>query len=164
MRKAPDSQASDAENGSIRTDMWHVTTNSITHTARAMGARLLDLRIYNGCIKNRYLCDGALDVVAEFCPNLNYFAYRISYVGCYKEEHDPLNGADIINLIRGCHSLEVLELQNAMRIKRDDFTAILDMIAPDDVAGTDGSSIFELRKIVLVEYPFVIRNNPFAII
>jgi hypothetical protein len=72
-----------------------------------------------------------------------------------------LTGAGVTHLIRGCRRLEVLELQNAKRIQKEDFLAILNMLA---AAATDENSMFALRKIVLTNYPFFIRENPFAVV
>ena len=148
---------------SIWTNMWDVTSYGIAHAAKAMGARLLDLRISNDCICSHYLSDAALDFVAEFCPNLKHFAYIINHFW-YKEEHDALSGAGVTHLIRGCRRLEVLELKNAKRIRREDFIAILNVLAQDDATAMDGNSMFALRKIVLIDYPFFIRENPFAVV
>ena len=149
---------------SIRTSMWDVTSYGIAHAAKAMGATLLDLRIGNDCICSHYLSDAALVFVAEFCPNLKHFAYIINYRCWYKEEHDTLTGAGVTHLIRGCRRLEVLELQNAKRIQKEDFIAILNVLAQDDAAATDENSMFALRKIVLIDYSFFIRENPFAVV
>jgi hypothetical protein len=75
-----------------------------------------------------------------------------------------LSGAGVTHLIRGCHRLEVLKLQGAKQIRREDFSAILNMLAKDDAAATDGNSMFALREIVLIGYIFSIRENPFAVI
>ena len=149
---------------SIRTSMWDVTSYGIAYAAKAMGATLLDLRIGNDCICSHYLSDAALVFVAEFCPNLKHFAYIINYRCWYKEEHDTLTGAGVTHLIRGCRRLEVLELQNAKRIQKEDFIAILNVLAQDDAAATDENSMFALRKIVLIDYSFFIRENPFAVV
>jgi hypothetical protein len=149
---------------SIRTSMWDVTSYGIAHASKAMGAQLLDLRVSNDCICSHYLSDAALVFVAEFCPNLKHFAYIIKYRCWYKEEHDMLTGAGVTHLIRGCRRLEVLELQNAERIQREDFIAILNMLAQDDTAAKDVESMFALRKINLIEYPFFIEGNPFAVV
>ena len=149
---------------SIRTSMWDVTSYGIAYAATAMGATLLDLRIGNDCICSHYLSDAALVFVAEFCPNLKHFAYIINYRCWYKEEHDTLTGVGVTHLIRGCRRLEVLELQNAKRIQKEDFIAILNVLAQDDAAATDENGMFALRKIVLIDYSFFIRENPFAVV
>lgn len=54
--------------------------------------------------------------------------------------------------------MQVLELKNAVRIRRGDFVAILEMIS--DSSASD----FALRKIELSGYPFSISgSNPFQI-
>ena len=75
-----------------------------------------------------------------------------------------LSGAGVTHLIRGCHRLEVLKLQRAKQIRREDFSAILNMLAQYDPAATDGNSMFSLREIVLIGFPFSIRENPFAVV
>jgi hypothetical protein len=149
---------------SIRTDMWDVSNYGIAHAAKTMGAQLLDLRIANNCICEHYLSDDTLDWVAAFCPNLKHFEYRIFSPGCYKIERDTLSGAGITRLIGGCRHLEVLEIHRAKGITRDDFTSILNLISRDEIAATDGRSICALRKIILVGYPYVISEKPFAIV
>ena len=75
-----------------------------------------------------------------------------------------LSGTGVTHLIRGCRRLEVLKLQSAKQIRREDFSAILNMLAQDDAAATDGNSMFALREVVLIGYLFSIRENPFAVV
>lgn len=75
-----------------------------------------------------------------------------------------LSSTGVTHLIRGCRHLEVLKLQSAKQIRREDFSAILNMLAQDDAAATDGNSMFALREIVLIGYIFSIRANPFAVV
>jgi hypothetical protein len=141
---------------SIGTNMWDVTSTGISSVVRVMGANLLDLRIDNDCICSHYLHDGVLTVISEHCPNLKHFAYKMhSY--CYKAYLDWLSGAGVRDLVRGCRRLEVLELERSLNIERADFESILHMVSQDP-----GS--FALRKIDLIGYSFVIRDNPLSIV
>ena len=141
---------------SIRTNMWDVTSYGIASVVKVMGTKLLDLRIENDCICRHYLSNGVLAVIAEHCPNLNHFAYRVGSM-FYKEELDWLTGAGIRALVRGCRRLEVLELEHALLIEKDDFVEILNTIAQDP-----GS--FALRKIDLVGYSFTVSGHPLAVV
>ncbi len=141
---------------SIRTNMWDVTSFGIVSVAKVMGTKLLDLRIENDGICNHYLSNGVLAVIAEHCPNLNHFAYKLHSM-FYKVDFDWLTGAGIRALVRGCRRLEVLELEHASRIEREDFESILNLLAQDP-----GS--FALRKIDLIGYSFTISDHPLAVV
>ncbi|KAL7529470.1 hypothetical protein ACHAXR_002983 [Thalassiosira sp. AJA248-18] len=151
---------------SIRTDMWKVTTVGIKSLVKAMGGQLLDLRIKGDCITKNFLSDAALGVIATNCPNLKHFGYTMAYVCYYDAEQDPLSGAGVIALVKGCRRLEVLEIEHSKQVRKEDFLTIMNMVAQDDAAsdnaGSDGKK-FALRKIIVVGYPFVITGNPFSI-
>lgn len=139
---------------SIRTSTWEAKPSDIMVAVKVMGEQLLDLRI-----KHNYSCMSSMQDVlqnlATYCPNLKYLTF-IEY-GEYYSGQERLRGEDIINLVRICRRLEVLELNNTHRIERTDFETILTMLAQDPRS-------FALRKIDVVGYPFIIRSNPFAII
>ncbi len=141
---------------SIRTNMWTVTSSGIESVAKVMGAQLLDLRVRN-VFSNRSLSDASLAVIAEHCPNLNHFAYDEGCREEYKQSLESFSGVGIMNLLRGCRRLEVLELGNVSKLKREDFESILNLLAQDP-----GS--FMLHKIDIVGHPFIIRSNPFSIV
>ena len=75
----------------------------------------------------------------------------------YKQEFDWLTGAGIRALVRGCRRLEVLELEHASLIEKEDFVEILNMLAQDP-----GSCA--LRKIDLVGYSFTVSGHPLAVV
>lgn len=141
---------------SIRTCMWDVTSSGIEAVAKFMGAQLLDLRIKN-IFSTRSLSDATLAVIAEHCPNLKHFAYDENCREEYKQSCDRLNGVGLMNLVRGCRRLEVIELNKASQLVRGDFESVLDVIAQDP-----GS--FALRKMYVVGYPFIITSNPLSIV
>ena len=62
---------------SLRTDMWNVTSLGVEDFARAMGSRLLDLRVADDDITHNYVTDGTLRVIAGACPALA----RLSLIG-----------------------------------------------------------------------------------
>ncbi|KAK1743758.1 hypothetical protein QTG54_005355, partial [Skeletonema marinoi] len=80
-------------------------------------------------ITENYLSDASLGTIAKSCPNLQYFAYKISSGYYYKEELDGLSGKGILALVSDCRRLEVLELENAKRVGRETFVEILQMLA-----------------------------------
>jgi hypothetical protein len=149
---------------SVYTNMWYVTSYGISSMAAAMKSQLLDLRISNDCICQHYLSDAALGVIANSCPNLQQFHYSIMYTSCYRAFFDTLTRSGIIFLIRGCRRLDVLFLRNAKQLVREDFVAILNVLGQGDVAAMNGDGTFDLGKIELVGYPFVITDKPFAIV
>ena len=54
---------------SLRIDMWTATSLGVGYFARAMGARLLDLRVADDGITHNYITDGTLRVIAPEDPN-----------------------------------------------------------------------------------------------
>ena len=146
---------------SIHTSFFYVTNFGITSAARMMGSQLLDLRIK---MIGRYLSDSTLGVIAEHCPNLKHFAYILPFYRYYKPELDMLSGVGITQLVRGCRRLEVIELDHALGIRREDFDAILNMILQGNTAAMNGNGEFLLHKISLKGYPFVIGDKPFSIV
>eukprot|EP00985_Skeletonema_marinoi_P010075 scaffold4753_cov107-Skeletonema_marinoi.AAC.1 len=132
-----------------------------------MESRLLDLRLQGDTITENYLSDASLGTIAKSCPNLQYFAYKISSGYYYKEELDRLSGKGILALVSDCRRLEVLELENAKRVGRETFVEILQMLAlareSSAVAKavvSDDDGTFALGKIILAGYPFVVTGNP----
>ena len=138
---------------SIRTNMWDVTASGIASAAKVMGDQLVDLRVKNK-FNHRSLSDASLAIIAEHCPNLKHFAYDCR---AGEQSHASLTGVGLMNLVRGCLRLEVLELKNVSQLMRRDFESILNMLAQDP-----GS--FVLRRIDVVGYPFIIRSNPLSIV
>jgi hypothetical protein len=146
---------------SIHTGLFFVTNFGIASAARTMGAHLLDLRIKKNGV---YLSDSTLEVIAEHCPNLKHFAYILPFYRYYKPELDMLSGLGLTQLVRGCRRLEVLELDHALQIRREDFVAILSLIEQGNAAAMNGDGEFSLHKISLKGYPFVIGDKPFSIV
>jgi hypothetical protein len=146
---------------SIHTGLFDVTNFGIITAARTMGAQLIDLRIRK---LGRYLSDSVIGVIAEHCPNLKHFAYILPFYRYYKPELDMLSGVGLTQLVRGCRRLEVLELDHALQIRREDFVAILSLIEQGNAAAMNGDGEFSLHKISLKGYPFVIGDKPFSIV
>ena len=146
---------------SIHTGLFDVTNFGIISAARTMGAQLIDLRIRK---LGRYLSDSVIGVIAEHCPNLKHFAYILPFYRYYKPELDMLSGVGLTQLVRGCRRLEVLKLDHALQITREDFVAILSLIEQGNAAAMNGDGEFSLHKISLKGYPFVIGDKPFSIV
>ena len=137
-------------------EMWSISNSGIANMAQTMGGKLLDLRI-NGSIY--YLADSGLRAIAFWCPNLEYFSYKISWG--YNAGRDYLSGDGVVNLIRKCRRLEIVELKDARNVTREHFEEILSMVEEGD-----DDEEFALRKINLegVGYTFIIEENPLRIV
>lgn len=149
---------------------WSSPTNSgIESVAKAMAGNLLDLRIRGEDLMMEWLSDATLTIIANSCPNLKHFTYSLSSTRfSYNARSDLLTGEGVTALVRGCRRLEVLELDGARKVEKDDFVAITNMVAQNDAAaGKAGSNSdggeFALRKINLKRYPFLITGYPFRI-
>eukprot|EP00984_Skeletonema_dohrnii_P033076 scaffold28544_cov126-Skeletonema_dohrnii-CCMP3373.AAC.1 len=141
-------------NAIINIEMWHITNTGITNMAQAMGGKLLDLRI-NGSIY--YLADSALSAIANYCPNLKTFQYKLSWG--YSAAKDYLSGRGIVNLCARCRRLEILVLKDARNLTKEHCEEILRMIEEGD----EGK--FALRKIDLQGcYPFVVKEHPLRVV
>ena len=97
-----------------------------------------------------------MSAIATWCPNLQYFAYKISWG--YNIGRDYLSGGGIVNLLRNCRRLKIVEFKDARNLSREHCEEILTMIEEGD----EGE--FALRKMNLEGYPFVIEENPFRIV
>ena len=141
------------------------TNSAIESMAKAMAANLLDLRIRGDELMLEYLSDATLKAIANSCPNLKNFTYRLTST-YYKAGDDLLTGEGVIALVSGCRRLEVLELEGARNVGQNAFVTITNMVAtlPPMAAGSnnDGGE-YALRKIDLKNYPFVISGFPFRI-
>ena len=62
---------------SLRCDMWRVTSWGVGNFARAMGSRLLDLRVADDTITKHYVDDASVRMIAQHCPQLQ----RLSLIG-----------------------------------------------------------------------------------
>ena len=69
---------------------------------------------------------------------------------------DYLSGDGVVDLIRKCQRLEILELTDARNVTKEDFQEICQMVEDGDE--------FALRKILLVGYKFFIEENPLRIV
>ena len=74
---------------------------------------------------------------------------------------DYLSGDGVVNLIRKCRRLEIVELKDARNVTREHFEEILSMVEEGD-----DDEEFALRKINLegVGYTFTIEENPLRIV
>lgn len=133
-------------------EMWSISNSGIANMAQTMGGKLLDLRI-NGSIY--YLADSGLRAIAFWCNNLKHFSYKISWG--YNAGRDYLSGDGVVELIRKCRRLEIVELTDARNVTREHWQEILTMVE-------EGGEEYALRKILLVGYKFFIEENPLRIV
>ena len=79
-----------------------------------------------------------------------------------------MSGKGILSLVTTCRRLEVLELENAKRVGRETIDEILQMLTrakeskmvAKAVVNEEEVDSFELRRITLSGYPFVVVGNP----
>ena len=159
-----------SEVSGLSTRFIHIYPYSNSHAySNITTARLLDLRIEAETITDSYLSDSALGQVAKACPNLKYFAYRIS-LSWYKRELDLLTGKGVLALVSECRQLEVLELNNVKRVGRETIEEILQMLARAKESSavakavvSDNDGTFALREIILKGYSFIVTGNPLCL-
>lgn len=160
----------------IQTDMWNVTSRGVAAAAIAMGERLIDIRITAETITCHYLSGSHLEAIAQACPNLQYFAYRVYFFSTRNESDrtffetnrtflETVTGDTLTVLIESCRKLEVLDLRGARKVTREDFVSVLKMVAEGNaVASADGNKAFALREINLKGYEFDILSDPLRIV
>ncbi|EED87993.1 predicted protein [Thalassiosira pseudonana CCMP1335] len=160
----------------LQTDMWNVTSRGVAAAAIAMGERLIDIRITAETITCHYLSGSHLEAIAQACPNLQYFAYRVYFFSTRNESDrtffetnrtflETVTGDTLTVLIESCRKLEVLDLRGARKVTREDFVSVLKMVAEGNaVASADGNKAFALREINLKGYEFDILSDPLRIV
>ena len=107
---------------SLRIDMWTATSLGVGYFARAMGARLLDLRVADDGITHNYITDGTLRVIATSCPALARLSLVGAAGGCsyYRQGQDRCTAAGITALLDGVGStlvrLDIYKKGNVDRV------------------------------------------------
>ena len=115
---------------SLRTDMSKVTSSGIGAAVRAMGERLVDLRVFADTIARHYPSGMTMEAIISCCPNLKYFAYRTCNSSSYYDPNlDWVTGDCIVRLVEACRRLETLELSKAYHVKQSHFVQIAKMVA-----------------------------------
>lgn len=133
---------------SLRIDMWNATPFGVQGFARAMGARLLDLRMADDGITHNYVTDSVLSVIAGSCPALT----RLSLVGAagggsyYRQGQDHCTTAGITMLLDGVGStlarLDIFKKGNVDRAETG--TAIAERL--------ERGALPRLKKLVWVHH------------
>lgn len=119
----------------------YISSTGVENLVKEMRGQLVDLRI-----KGRSVHDDSLSIIGETCANLRYFAYIGS--------NSDFTGKGVLALLEGCKKLEVLELEQAKGVTKDDIQTIVHL------ANKKGNGKFDcLKKVDLWGYPFVVEGK-----
>ena len=126
--------------GSVKTDMWHVTSIGIQNAAQALGEQLLSLEIRGDTITKHYLSDNATMEIGRSCPNLRHFSFKVCSM-YYESTLDNLTGAGVLALVDGCRNLESLELWGAKNVSKEAFVTIASLVSQSGAASASGNGV-----------------------
>ena len=119
----------------------YISSTGVENLVKEMRGQLVDLRV-----KGRYVHDDTLSIIGESCANLRRFAYIGS--------NTSFTGKGVLALLEGCKKLEVLELEQARGVTKDDIQTIVNL------ANKKGNGKFDcLKKVDLFGYPFVVEGR-----
>lgn len=142
----------------LRLDMWNATSYGIASVARAMGSRLVDLRIRAESITRGFLSQAAMDAIASSCPNLKYFGYKNSEF-LYSPSLDGVRGDKVVALVKACPKLETLELRDVyVHVDKSHYLEIAEFVS-------ERLDQYALRNLIVYGHGRISEKvtNPFKI-
>jgi hypothetical protein len=137
---------------SLSLNMYRSTDKGVAEFCRAMGSRLISLRIYESYACDRKLSDYTLaHVLGRHCPNLQRFSYQSWF---NDNEHCLFTATGLRELLEGCRQLRHLSLLDTGNIHKSIFCYIANHKLPQD-----NSQPLPLERLFVMNHIDLMRDT-----